>query len=91
MDKILIAEDEKVTRLMLGNILRKEGFQIIEAGNGKEAVEIFKKESPSVVILDLEMPVMGGSEAIGILKGIDPAVLLSSQPLTAMFRPLWKP
>lgn len=74
MDKILIAEDEKVTRLMLADILRKDGFQIVEAENGREAVELFKKEAPSAVILDLEMPVMSGIETIGALKAIDHAI-----------------
>ncbi len=74
MDKILIAEDEKVTRLMLCDILRKDGFHVVEAENGREAVEFFKKEAPSAVILDIEMPVMGGIEAIRLLKAVDSTI-----------------
>lgn len=74
MDKILIAEDEKVTRLSYCRILQKEGFHVIEAQNGLEAVDIFDRERPQAVLLDLKMPVMDGVEAIGRLKGIDPSV-----------------
>lgn len=74
MDKVLIVEDEKVTRTALGRILEKEGLQVIEAVDGSQAVELFRKESPAVVILDLIMPVMGGIEVIRVLKEIDPSI-----------------
>lgn len=74
MDKVLIAEDEKVTRVSYCRILQKEGFHVIEAQNGMEAVELFEKERPSVVLLDLKMPLMDGVEAIRRLKGIDTSV-----------------
>jgi DNA-binding NtrC family response regulator len=74
LDKILIAEDEKVTRLTLARILEKEGLQIVEATDGRQAVELFRRESPSVVILDIMMPVMNGMDTIRELKEIDPSV-----------------
>jgi DNA-binding NtrC family response regulator len=74
MAKILIAEDVKVTRIFLSRVLQKEGFEVIEASDGKEALELFKKESPSAVILDLQMPVMSGVEVITELKNIAPRV-----------------
>jgi DNA-binding NtrC family response regulator len=69
--KVLIAEDEKVTRTAITGLLRKEGMQIVEATNGQEAIELFLRESPDVVILDIVMPVLGGMETIGKLKQID--------------------
>lgn len=74
MDKVLIVEDEKVTRTMLAKILEKEGLQVVEAVDGSQAVELFRRESPAIVILDLIMPVMGGIETIRVLKEIDPSV-----------------
>src|SRR5574337_406669 len=74
MDKILIAEDEKVTRLTLARILQREGMHIIEAEDGREAVKLFRREPPSVVILDMMMPVMSGLETIRELKAIDQSV-----------------
>lgn len=74
MDKILIAEDEKVTRLALAGILQKEGFHVLEVSNGMEAVDLFIKGKPSAVILDLMMPVMGGMDTLKALKDIEPSV-----------------
>ncbi len=74
MDKILIVEDEKVTRLALAKILEKEGLQVIEATDGRQAVDSFKRETPSVVILDIMMPVMDGMDTIRELKALDPSV-----------------
>jgi DNA-binding NtrC family response regulator len=72
--KVLIAEDEKVTRTAITGLLRKEGMQIVEATNGQEAIDLFLRESPDVVILDIVMPVLGGMETIGKLKQIDASV-----------------
>lgn len=74
MDKVLIVEDEKVTRLSLTRILEKEGLQVIQAIDGRQAVELFKRESPSVVLLDIMMPVMGGMDTMRELKELDPSV-----------------
>ena len=61
--KILIAEDDRdliiLYRLMLGS-----GYEIIEAVNGREAVELFKTHQPDLTLMDIKMPVMTGSEAI---------------------------
>jgi DNA-binding NtrC family response regulator len=72
--KVLIAEDEKVTRTAITGLLRKEGMQIVEVTNGQEAIELFLRESPDVVILDIVMPVLGGMETIGKLKQMDASV-----------------
>jgi DNA-binding NtrC family response regulator len=74
MDKILIAEDEKVTRLTLTRLLEKEGLRVVEALDGSQAVDLFRRERPAVVILDLMMPVMSGMEVIRVLKEIDASV-----------------
>jgi len=74
MDKVLIVEDEKVTRIGLTRILEKEGLLVIQAIDGRQAVELFKQESPAVVLLDIMMPVMGGMDTMKELKDIDPSV-----------------
>ncbi len=74
MDKILIAEDEKVTRITLTRLLEKEGWQVLQANDGSQAIELFRRDAPSVVILDLMMPVMSGIETIRIMKEVDPSV-----------------
>lgn len=67
-DKILIAEDERVTRTAIAGMLGRNGMTVIEAANGREALDLFLREQPDAVILDLEMPVLGGKETIGKLK-----------------------
>jgi DNA-binding NtrC family response regulator len=69
--KVLIAEDEKVTRAAIVGLLRKDGMQVIEAVNGQEAIDLFLRESPDVVILDIMMPVVDGMETIGRMKEAD--------------------
>ncbi len=63
MDKnILIVEDEKRMRILIGDYLRKEGFQFLEAANGIEALDIFKKNKVDLVVLDIMMPFLDGWE-----------------------------
>lgn len=74
MTKVLVAEDEKVTRTALVRILEKEGMEVLQATDGKEALELFRREHPSAVILDIMMPVMDGFDTIRQLRDLDPSV-----------------
>ncbi len=58
--KILIVEDEQDMRQALVDELTHEGFQILEARNGKEGLESALKEHPDLILLDIVMPVMDG-------------------------------
>ncbi len=73
MAAILIADDAKFMRLTLARIWEKEDHQIAgEAENGKEAVELYRRLRPDLVIMDITMPVMNGIEAVRAIKEIDP-------------------
>jgi len=74
MNKILVVDDEKVIRANFCEILMIEGFSAVEASNGREALEIYRKERPSAVLLDLKMPGMNGIDTLKALKEIDPHV-----------------
>ena len=74
MNKILVVDDEKVIRANFCEILSIEGFSAVEASNGAEALEIYRKERPSAVLLDLKMPGMNGIDTLKALKEIDPHV-----------------
>ncbi len=67
--KILLVDDSKTIRLILAKALRQFECQILEAGNGLEALDIAGREKPQLIIMDLTMPVMDGAEALGKLKG----------------------
>lgn len=67
MKRILIAEDNDSNYLLVSIILRNE-YEIIRALNGQEAVEMFRKECPDLVLMDFKMPVMDGLEATRIIR-----------------------
>jgi CheY-like chemotaxis protein len=62
--RILVADDNRENLLMLKSLLEEVGFFVLEAQNGKEAVAVFKKESPDFIWMDMRMPVMDGYEAV---------------------------
>ncbi len=66
--KLLIADDDRVNCRVLKGILLKAGYQIVVAKDGKEAVNLFEKEQPDMVLLDVMMPVMDGYEAAREIK-----------------------
>lgn len=68
--KILFAEDNEVNRFYLRSLIEQhfEGVSILEAQNGKEAVDMYELHRPSLVLLDLNMPVMKGDEAAARIR-----------------------
>ena len=63
MDKtVLIVEDESRMRHLISDYLKREGLKILEAENGIQALEIFKREKIDLIILDIMMPLMDGYE-----------------------------
>ncbi|MEB0078709.1 fused response regulator/phosphatase [Pseudomonas sp. CCI3.2] len=65
---ILIADDNASDRLLLSTIVRRQGHRVISVSNGQEAVEVFERERPQLVLLDALMPVMDGFEAARRIK-----------------------
>lgn len=74
--KVLIVDDEELIRHVGDRMLRKKGFDVLLAKNGKEAIEIYKKAQSEilVVLLDLVMPEMDGKTTYRELKRINPNV-----------------
>jgi two-component system, chemotaxis family, chemotaxis protein CheY len=72
--KILVVDDSKLARLSLIKTLKEyePSAEFFEAENGLIALELFKKETPRVVFLDLTMPIMDGYEALEKIIAIDP-------------------
>ena len=56
MEKILIADDEQLMRQLVIDFLKPEGYEILEASDGKEALDIYDKEHPDLILLDVMMP-----------------------------------
>ena len=79
---VLLADDEIHIRKFVGVILKQLGAtRLLEASNGAEAVALYERERPELVLLDVNMPVMDGLETLRELKRIDPTsvvVMLTS-------------
>lgn len=82
--KILIAEDVESNFMYLSAVLSKIKTKIYWAKNGKEAVDIFKKEEIDLILMDLQMPEMNGYEATKLIKAIRPDLPIIAQTAFAM-------
>lgn len=69
--KVLVVDDQYGIRILLYEVLGKEGYSTFQAANGKQALEIVRKESPHLVILDMKIPGMDGIEILKQIKKID--------------------
>lgn len=72
MAKILIADDDRDFRAVLGRALKHEGFQVLTASDGQEALALARSEKPDLVLLDILMSRMYGTEVAAALRE-DPA------------------
>jgi len=61
---VLVVDDDPSIRRMIMAALRRDGYTFSEAANGKEALEIMRQEPPSVVVLDLMMPIVSGWDVL---------------------------
>jgi DNA-binding response OmpR family regulator len=79
--KILVADDEQNIVQLLGLYLRKEGYEVVAASDGRQALDRFATESPDLVLLDLMMPELGGVEVCAeIRKGSNvPVIMLTAR------------
>ena len=60
---IMVVEDFEDNRFMMRRLLEMSGYQVLEAVNGEEAVEIAKREHPSLILMDLSLPLLDGLAA----------------------------
>ena len=79
--KVLVVDDEKDIRELINFYLNKEGFEVLEASNGEEALEIFENEYIDLGIIDVMMPVMDGFELVENLKEFKdvPVIMLTAK------------
>ncbi|EGT3606539.1 response regulator [Clostridium perfringens] len=74
MFSIMVADDEQLERSVLTSILKKNGRvkEIIEAKNGKEALELNREFNPDIIIMDIKMPGINGIKALELIKNENP-------------------
>lgn len=73
-EKILVIDDDESIRQSLSNFLRRSGFNVLLADNGKTGLEILNKHSPDLIISDIKMPELSGIDVLRKSKEIDPFI-----------------
>jgi len=68
MTRILVVEDEETNRDMISRRLTRQGFEVIVAVDGEEAIDIALSEIPDLILMDISLPIMNGLEATRQLK-----------------------
>lgn len=79
---VLVVEDEEQVRMVIATYLEHEGFKVLTAGDGKEALQKFYSEQPDVVVLDLMLPEKNGIEVLTEVRGggyDTPVIVLSAR------------
>jgi CheY-like chemotaxis protein len=71
--KIITIDDEPPIRSLIRHSLRQEEYEVLEAGDGNEGLEIIRRERPDLVVLDFVMPVMNGAETLNAIRS-DPEI-----------------
>lgn len=74
--KILVVDDEHLIRWSLEQNLKKQGYEVVTAGNGEDALRIAREEQPDLVLLDIQLPGISGIEALEKLKEMDEDILV---------------
>ena len=80
---LLVVEDNLHQRLLYEEELRGEGYSVLTAADGREALEVAQREHPDLVLLDINMPVMDGLDTLGKLLEVDhriPVIIHTAYP-----------
>lgn len=68
MKTVLVAEDSEMNRHVLATLLKRKGYEVVEAENGAEALALLESARPDLVLLDLMMPEVDGVEVLRALR-----------------------
>jgi CheY-like chemotaxis protein len=68
---VLVVEDSSDTRIMLKHAFELKGYRVFEAENGQQGLEMAQKHRPSLMVIDLNMPILDGLETIKSLRELE--------------------
>jgi len=74
MAKVLVIADEQGIRSLLDTLLRRTGYDVALAESGRKGLELFRRERPDVVVLDLKMPGMDGLAVLQQVRSLNPTL-----------------
>jgi two-component system cell cycle response regulator DivK len=80
---ILVADDNLASRELMRELLEASGHQVVEATNGREALDLIHRDLPDLVFLDLQMPVLDGFSVVRQLRSDEPFRRLPAVAVTA--------
>lgn len=88
MPRILVVEDNEMNRDMLCRRLERRDFEVCHAVDGRQGVDLAQAEQPDLILLDIDLPVMDGWEAIRVLKSTEitrdiPVIALTAHAMTS--------
>jgi two-component system response regulator VicR/two-component system response regulator RegX3 len=89
MTHVLLIDDEQVLRDCLSYALVKEGYQVTTAADGESALELFYKQTPDVVILDLMLPGIDGMEVCWCIRKVSNVPILMLTAQDQAFHKVW--
>lgn len=73
MKRLLVADDAIFMRKLIKDVAREAGWEVVgEAGNGQEAVNLYREHRPDLVTMDVVMPIMSGLDALRHIRIVDP-------------------
>ena len=71
MAKILVIDDDRGIRSLLDTLLRRKGYNVVLAENGRKGLDLFRQARPDVIVLDLKMPEMDGLAVLQQIRRVD--------------------
>ncbi|HEY5523641.1 MAG TPA: response regulator, partial [Desulfuromonadaceae bacterium] len=76
LNKLLVVDDEHLIRWSLEQNLKKQGFEVVTAGSGEDALRLVREEQPDLVLLDIQLPGMSGIDVLGKIKELDDDIIV---------------
>lgn len=75
-NKLLVVDDEHLIRWSLEQNLKKQGYEVVTAGSGEEALRLVREEQPDLVLLDIQLPGMNGIDVLEKIKDLDDDIIV---------------
>jgi len=79
--RVLVVEDNPVNLKLVRDVLEYAGYEVVDAGSGEEALEVAARQHPDIVLMDLQLPGIGGAEALQRLRA---GILAPEVPVAAV-------
>jgi len=92
LPSILVVDDILEVRSLLKLFFQEEGYQVATAANGRDALRQLESWRPEVVLMDIKMPVMGGLEALPLIKALAPStavIIMTAYVEEALLKQIW--